>query len=172
MEVTAAQLSDERDIAEVHVRTWQAAYRGHVPDEHLESLSVERHTEAWRAIITESALPAKGAFVLEHDGRVMGFAHVFPSRDDDAAREVGEITSICVMPDLWGRGAGGMLLDRALESLRAAGCSSATLWVLDTNARARRFYEAQGWLPEGATKVDDRGSFLMREIRYRRAIAR
>jgi hypothetical protein len=36
-------------IAEVHVRTWQAAYRGQIPDAFLDGLSVERHHEAWRA---------------------------------------------------------------------------------------------------------------------------
>lgn len=42
--------------------------------------------------------------------------------------------------------------------------------VLDTNARARRFYEAAGFAPDGGVKVDDRGEFQLREVRYRRGL--
>jgi len=63
-------------------------------------------------------------------------------------------------------------MDRAMATLRAVGFSTATLWVLDTNLRARRFYEAAGWVPDGATKVDDRATFTLREVRYRTTIPR
>jgi hypothetical protein len=42
-----------------------------------------------------------------------------------------------------------------------------TLWVLDTNERARRFYEARGWRADGTSKSDaSRGSPVV-EVRYR-----
>ncbi len=163
---------DESCIAGVHVQTWQAAYRGQVPDEFLDALSVDRRTESWRRIIVESALPTKGAFVLERDGRVVGFAHVAPSRDDDAQREVGELTAIYLLPEFWGLGAGRLLIERALRSLRSAGFAEATLWVLETNVRARRFYEAGNWYPDGARKLEDRDSFCMAELRYLRTTFR
>jgi hypothetical protein len=43
-----------------------------------------------------------------------------------------------------------------------------TLWVLDGNDRARRFYEAAGWTAGGTTKTDVIGQTPVREIRYRR----
>jgi ribosomal protein S18 acetylase RimI-like enzyme len=58
----------------------------------------------------------------------------------------------------------------ALDRLAAAGYEQATLWVLDTNARARRFYEAAGFRADGAEKPDDRGTFTLREVRYRRPL--
>jgi hypothetical protein len=42
-----------------------------------------------------------------------------------------------------------------------------TLWVLEGNAQARRFYERRGWSPDGAA----REAFGVLELRYRRAIA-
>jgi hypothetical protein len=33
-----------------------------------------------------------------------------------------------------------------------AGYTAATLWVIDGNRRARRFYAAAGWSVDGATK--------------------
>jgi hypothetical protein len=42
--------------------------------------------------------------------------------------------------------------------------------VLDTNSRARRFYEAAGWHRDGAVKQDARRGFVLNEVRYRCAL--
>ena len=39
--------SDARDLAEVHVRSWQAAYKGQLPDEILDNLSVDQREQQW-----------------------------------------------------------------------------------------------------------------------------
>jgi hypothetical protein len=85
VEVRPARIGDERAIAEVHVHTWQAAYRGQVPDAFLDSLSIERRTQRWSQIISQSAPPA-GVFVLEDDGQVVGFAHVAGWELDEATK--------------------------------------------------------------------------------------
>lgn len=167
MEVRLAGVGDERSIAEVHVRTWQAAYRGQVPDNFLDNLSIERRTQGWSQIIAQSAPPAC-AYVLENEDQVVGFAHIAPSRDEDASEGVGEVTAIYLDRRFWGSGAGALLMDTALAALREAGFSRATLWVLESNARARRFYESAAWELDGATKVDRRDGFQLHEVRYRR----
>jgi hypothetical protein len=48
--------------------------------------------------------------------------------------------------------------------------AEAVLWVLGTNERARRFYEAAGWEPDGNTKVEDRASGTLHEVRYQRSL--
>jgi len=73
--VRAASVIDARWIAEVHVRSWQAAYRGQVPDDYLDSLSVDQRETVWTSILQEASLPSSGAFVIEDDDRVIaGFA--------------------------------------------------------------------------------------------------
>jgi len=172
MEVRPARRGDELAIARVHVHAWQVAYRGQVPDEFLDGLSVDARAKAWRRILAESDLPAIGAFVLVRgEVAVAGFVHVCPSRDKDAGEHVGEVTSIYVSPELWGRGAGRSLMERATDSLRGAGFTEATLWVLDTNARARQFYESDGWSADGAAKFEDGRGFRLVELRYRRRIS-
>ncbi|KRF23226.1 MULTISPECIES: hypothetical protein [unclassified Phycicoccus] len=47
----------------------------------------------------------------------------------------------------------------------------ATLWVLDGNQRARRFYEHHGWRSDGAAKVDWCGDVRLDEVRYRHSLA-
>jgi hypothetical protein len=43
--------------------------------------------------------------------------------------------------------------------------------VLDSNARARRFYACGGWSQDGAVKQDDSRGFVLNEVRYRRALS-
>ncbi len=168
VDVRRASLGDESAIARVHVRTWQVAYRGQIPDAVLDGLSVDRRTASWSQIIAGSSHPASCAFVLEEDGEVCGFAHFAPSRDDDADENVGELTAIYVAPEYWGSGGGTLLLERAIAALRDAGFATATLWVLGSNIRARRFYESASWMPDGLVKTDKRDGYKLDELRYRR----
>lgn len=137
-----------------------------IPDAYLDALSVDRRREAWSRILAETDLPRTGTFVLSEGLHVIGFAHVAPTRDDDLPDSTGEVTGIYVAPSAWGRGGGRQLMEAACANLKAAGFATAALWVLETNRRARMFYERQGWVPEGARKVDDRGGFVLPEVRY------
>src|SRR5205823_9925320 len=96
----------------------------------------------------------------------IGFVHVAPTRDDDLPASTGEVTGIYITPSTWRLGGGRQLMDTAKASLKAAGFATAGLWVLETNLAARAFYERQGWVADGARKVDDRGDFVLLEVRY------
>jgi len=69
MKPRIATQADARSIAEVQIETWQVAYRGQVPDEYLESLSIDRRETIWSQILAGSNLPSTGAFVIEDDAR-------------------------------------------------------------------------------------------------------
>lgn len=106
------------------------------------------------------------------DGEVVGFAAVMSSRDDDASPKCGEVAAIYLYPEVWDRGIGRVLMDAALNRLAADGFTEVTLWVLDGNARAIRFYEHAGFRPDGARKTDDSRGFALHELRYRRKLIR
>jgi RimJ/RimL family protein N-acetyltransferase len=53
----------------------------------------------------------------------------------------------------------------ALGALRKEGFRRVTLWVLEGNARARRFYEAAGLVPDGARQLLEMGTPVP-EVRY------
>lgn len=167
--VRRAKLSDVDALVEVHVETWKVAYRGQLPDEFLDRQDETRprRTAMWHATLADSALRI---FVAELDGAVVGFVTVGRSRDDDRAPDTGELHGIYVHPRAWDTGTGRALMERAVEELRALGYREATLWVLGSNERARRFYETAGWHADGATKVEHRGDLELREARYRRAL--
>jgi GNAT superfamily N-acetyltransferase len=166
MEVRVATVDDAEAVAAVHVRSWQHAYRGLIPDAYLDALSVERRRDIWSRILAEADLPRTGAFVLQSGLDVIGFIHVAPARDADLPACTGEVTALYITPSACGLGGGRQLLDTAKASLKAAGFTAAALWVLEGNLGARRFYERQGWTPDGTSKVDDRGDLVLLEVRY------
>ena len=102
---------------------------------------------------------------------MVGFVNICATRDNDFdSSTVGEVTSIYVVAEEWGTGTGRQLMAAAVDSLTEARFSQATLWVLDTNSQARRFYEAGSWRPDGAIKHDESRGFSLNEVRYWRQL--
>ena len=166
--VRKAGAGDAAAIAVVHVLSWQAAYEGLVPQDYLDGLDPARRRGLWDVVLAEGAWPRSGVLVAEIEDRVAGFAAFRPARDEDLDPSlIAEITALYLVPQAWGSGTGRQLMTSALDVLAHAGYRESALWVLDTNARARRFYESAGWRPDGTVKNDGSLGFLLTEIRYR-----
>jgi ribosomal protein S18 acetylase RimI-like enzyme len=162
--IRKATPQDACGIAFVHVRSWQVAYRGHMPDGFLDGL--EQRTNMWRELTLQ---PDKILLVAEaSEGDIVGFAALAPSRDPDANSSTAEVAAIYIHPEKWREGIGRALLSASLDQLRERGYDQTTLWVLEGNQRARSFYESFGFTQDGAIKDDDHWkSFAVREVRYR-----
>lgn len=144
---------DAAAVARVHISSWQVAYRGQLPDAFLDQLTTEidQRTARWAGFISEAASRRWTQLVAEEGGRVTGFVTFGPSRDE---ANVGEVYAIYVDPEHWDRGHGRALLSVAVGGLVDAGYQEATLWVLSSDARARRFYHIAGWVSDGAVKTE------------------
>jgi ribosomal protein S18 acetylase RimI-like enzyme len=167
--IRRAHEEDARGMADVHVRTWQHAYRDLVPTEVLLGLSVEARERWWKTeihVVPESRRP----WIAESGNEIGAFVSVGPSRDSDARPDTGEVYAIYVTPECWDRGVGRNLLAHGEKDLLNHGYSEATLWVLAGNDRARGFYEAAGWHLDGAERVEYVGDHPMTEVRYRRQL--
>ena len=171
MDIRPARLQDAPEIADVHVRSWQAAYRGLLPQAYLDSLDPAQRVGRWERSLS-AADSDGGTLVADAGGYLAGFVSYGPARDDDAdSQRAGEIYAIYLMPAAWDGGIGRQLMVTALDRLGEAGLfDQVILWVLDSNARARRFYEAGGWLADGAAKQDDSFGVPITEVRYRRSL--
>jgi len=164
--VRPATAEDARAIAEVHVASWRWAYRDALSAATLDALDVEERAGMWAERIGEAG-EATETLVATDDGTVVGFCSYGPGRDLDAAPLTGEVYAIYLRPETVGRGAGRTLFARASERLHALGYRGATLWVLETNQRTRRFYEAAGWSTDGATDVHELRNETVPIVRYR-----
>lgn len=170
--VRRAVLADADAIGLVHVRSWQSAYRGAIPQDYLDGLDQARRAQVWRRIIGEADASRDGTLVAVGEGGIItGFVGFGPSRDSDAdLRLTAEVHAIYAAPDAWGTGTGRALMGSAVAELARLGYADATLWVLDANERARRFYALAGWKSDGLAKTDASRGFAITEVRYRRTL--
>jgi GNAT superfamily N-acetyltransferase len=165
--VRPARLADAPAMGRVHVRAWQAAYRGQMPQAYLDGLRAEDRAAYWAGALRRDDLRGT-ILVAERDGEVIGFAVVGPAREPAGA---GELYAINLDPANWGTGAGRALLEAAQAELGRLGFADMVLWVLTGNARARRFYEIAGWVAEDAERTDEVFGVTVTEVRYARRSA-
>ncbi len=167
MRVRRAGVDDAAAVADIHVRSWQVGYEHVFGAEKLASISVEGRLPRWLEIL---AADEQACFLAEDDdGRVLGWCTVGTAREADI-ENVGEVWGIYAAPEAWGSGAGSALLAAGVDELRRQGFAEASLWVLDDNPRARRFYEREGWTLDGARKQDEFLGVTVDEVRYRRQL--
>jgi L-amino acid N-acyltransferase YncA len=160
-----ATATDGANIARIHVETWQYAYKGTVPQEYLDQLSIEKRTQTWTARL---AKPESGVYavVAEKNGSMLGWCTYGKSRDDDTSSNTGELHGIYIHPTHIGHGAGSALMAYILDALKKEGYKRVTLWVQDANSRARSWYEHKGWKLEGTTKTIPLETIVITEVRY------
>ncbi|MGG5240556.1 N-acetyltransferase family protein [Pseudomonas lurida] len=164
--------SDAKAIAQVHISSWQDAYRDLMPAQYLRSLddSLAQRESFWvRAIESDES----NVWVAQVDKHVVGWISVGASRDEDAAgANTGEVMAIYVLARYWQTGAGLALWKAGLQTLRALGFQGLTLWVLSRNERAIRFYRRAGCVADaGSERNLVRGGMTLEEVRYRLAFA-
>jgi ribosomal protein S18 acetylase RimI-like enzyme len=168
--VRDAQPDDAVAVAELHIRAWQAGYRGLIADEQLAGLRVDEYVARYTFAAGDPAAVAATPTLLAVDGAVVrGFVAVGASPDDDT-RDLGQVLALYVDPPSWRTGIGRVLLHRAHVRLRALGFDEAVLWVLVGNDRAPRFYEAGGWRADGARRHEEVRGVQLGELRYRRVL--
>ena len=147
--IRLARLEDAPAIAAVHVRAWQTAYRGIVPDSYLDTMDLAARVERWQERL---AHPAESEFTFvaeltgntkETPGAIIGFSSGGPERHGIAGYD-GELYAIYLLPEHRGKGIGRRLVAAAAKWLSERGTQSLVIWVLKDNVKGRAFYEALG----------------------------
>jgi GNAT superfamily N-acetyltransferase len=161
-----ATVADARPLGAVHVASWQAAYRGILSAAYLDGLSVEHRARMWHQMLTEGSTVA---VACDETGAIVAFSSYGTARGVDEPN-TGEVYAIYADPMWWDRGVGGILMDAAVDALRAGGFTRSILWVLEDNTRACRFYERRGWTFDGVAQDETIGTDVRRELRYARQL--
>lgn len=168
--VRAGRRADAAALARVFVASWRAAYRGLMPDAALGALTVADARARWKAVFRAAD---RTVLVAESGGRIRGVAAFGPCHDPGfAPEETAELYGLYVHPRAWGRGLGKALCGRAVAELRARPYRELVLWVLEGNARARRFYQRLGFaLDPGPGRPFTGFGVSLPQVRYRRAVS-
>jgi GNAT superfamily N-acetyltransferase len=115
----AATPSDVDAIAELHLASWRAAYRGIVPDAFLDGMTLESRVVRWRGAVASSLFPLTETMVAVDGDTILGVCS-FGQQRARAAPGIGEIYVLHIRPDSWRRGVGTLLLDDARAAARCA----------------------------------------------------
>jgi ribosomal protein S18 acetylase RimI-like enzyme len=151
-----AAAADAVAIAAVWHRGWSDGHLGHVP----EALHEHRRLEDFRARVPGRL---RDTLVATVDARVVGFVTV---RGD-------EVEQVYVAAEARGGGVADALLRQAEQGI-AARFEAAWLAVAAGNARARRFYERNGWRDAGALDYEAEisgGTLVVPCRRYQKRVA-
>mgnify|MGYP001171556972 CR=1 FL=1 len=155
--IRAARGEDAPGIARVHLASWQTTYRGIVPDDILDHLTLDDYEPRWRQLLAsaEIASGVECTFVAEEVATttIIGFAHGAPTRStrSEAANTIiqrvpyeSELNAIYLLPTMRRQGIGRRLTAAVAQHLAARGHHGLIVWALADNAPARRFYERLG----------------------------
>jgi GNAT superfamily N-acetyltransferase len=145
MHVRRAQIGDEGVLRELRIQALTDE-----PDAFGSTLERElaRTTEDWRRWMSPGV-----TFILEDGDRSRGLV---AGMRDESAPEVVQLMAMWVHPALRGTGGGDALVAEVVHWARAEGASTVHLVVIEENQRARRFYERNGFHPNGRRRVRDR----------------
>ena len=165
-----ADVGDAAAVAAVHAASLLASHRGLVPAPlaHLvfDPPEAARRTPGWRRCLQRSRVDTVVACV---DGAVAGFCTLRALPGAAGGGRSGELWALFVHPSHWRRGLGRLLCERSLADARSRGFAEVALWVLEPNERARRFYRALGFRPDGETRIFlERAGVALRDLRHRR----
>ena len=127
-----ASPGDVEPIARIWATGWRDGHLGHVP----ESLVAARTPDSFAPRVPDRIDDVTVAVI---DGVVVGFVMVTGD----------EVEQVYVDRAARGGGAAAALLADAVRQVGAAGHATAWLAVVPGNARARRFYEREGWADDG-----------------------
>jgi GNAT superfamily N-acetyltransferase len=153
MRVRLGRATDIPRAVDVYVRSNLARRKGEWPNRNARTEFVGRRL----------ADPA-GWFSLAEDGdEAVGIVAVVPLLDDDRGEEPIPggwfVRLLFVVPERWGEGIGGALLDAAMEEALRRDGTEIRLWTdEDDNERAHRLYRSRDFAPTGRTvDSDERG---------------
>ena len=166
MEVTLrpAVAEDAADLAAIQAASWDAAFVEILTPEILREYTDCARLEAmYRNVLASPEIRMTLELV---DGVPHGLTAWSNSRDGEP--QTAELICIHSRPGNWGKGYGAALMRHALLEMENAGHSYAALWVFAENRRARRFYEALGFVATGATQI----SFGCEELQYRKSLTK
>ena len=168
--VRAGVREDAEGIARVRMLSWQSAYKGIMPQGFLDAMDLSDQAERTRRLWPRGEDPAHLVATLESE--VVGWTCIkLASEEPGGEAPEAEILACYTLPRCWGQGIGFRMIEAALAALGDRGTREVVLWVLESNQRARSFYQRQGFHPDGHLKQE---TFIpgvtLSSMRMRRAL--
>lgn len=138
--------SDAPDMAEVHMRSWEVAYKGILPDDYIREKNATRNALYARVITEENDT----SYVIQCSGKTVGIMCVAPPQDKELI-DFHELHYIYLHPNYFRRGIGTQAMELAYSIARGLGKTGLVLWVLEKNVNSIQFYKKCGFVADGGS---------------------
>ncbi|HJW41242.1 MAG TPA: GNAT family N-acetyltransferase [Rhizomicrobium sp.] len=139
--VRVARPRDAAEVARIYIDSWHDTYPAVLSRAMLCAMTLPGQTARWQAAIRaqrrETVLVAEDA-----KAGIVAMASLGAARDRSLGYD-GEVYTLYVDPNNFGRGVGRVLLNGAFAVLRTRGFTSCQIWAHAKN-NARFFYETMG----------------------------
>jgi ribosomal protein S18 acetylase RimI-like enzyme len=157
-----ADINDANVLGNIHSESFRVAYKGIIPDSILDNFTAIKREQ----YIQKSLIDGTEEYVLiEKCNEPAGFICIGKCRDEDLDSSCGEVWGIYLLPLFWNQGLGTKLINWGMAELIRRGFEKVSLWVLEENINARKFYEKLGFEHDGTVKEINIGKPL-NEYRY------
>ncbi|AOK30743.1 MULTISPECIES: GNAT family N-acetyltransferase [Burkholderia] len=170
MNIRRATLEDAFRVASIHVDSWKKAYREIIPRDYIERITHQTRLTYWKEVLATNNL---AVFVYVDDaGNILGWAATGPDREEPDVVTTAEIQAMYVDPEHIGKGIGSRLLEYIVAELVTVGTSRVTVWVLERNEPAMRFYHTRGFLSQPIKSIMvERGGVHLVELKLEMRLA-
>jgi GNAT superfamily N-acetyltransferase len=159
IDVRLGTLGDVDDAASVYERANLARRQGRWPSRAARVAHVT-------ASLHDTAGHDTSWFLIGRDGtEAVAMALIHPFRADGGSGDVTMgrwfLSLIYVLPERWGTGIGGMLLDAVIDEAKRRGGHHMDLWTHEhQNERAHRLYRSRSFAPTERTMQDGEGHLI------------
>ena len=164
--IIRAKKENAHEMALLHAISWEQAYSGIIPENIINDFTIEKREKIFSSAISSNP---EEYYIFKVDDNLAGIASLNKSHEKNAPDYIGEIYSIYFHPKYWGTPATYYGLQFCVDRLKTLGFKTVTIWVLNDNIRAKKFYEKNGFIPDGNYQEMELGKKLL-EIRYSKNI--
>jgi len=160
---------DAEGIAKVHVKGWQEAYVGHLPQHVLDRQSVPARLRMWQGLLQEPPNSRWTFVAIDPGAGIVGFAGGVRAQRAMFGPAF-KVPVLYVLQSHLRRGLGRKLMYALGNAMAQHGPGAVALWSLASNQSARTFYEAIGGrLVSVLTDTDSNGRLALAGYRWRSA---
>ena len=149
--IRLARPADAPDMAEIHARSWEVAYKDIIPDDYIKTKNATRPALFKRIITDENTTQ----YVIQVDGKSVGIMGIDFPQDNDVSDDFYELRGIYLHPDYYRKGIGTQAVDFAFDKARSLGKKYMNVWVFAENYNSIKFYEKCGFTADGQSKTYD-----------------
>lgn len=134
--VRKSRLSDLEQIALIHVKSWETAFKGLMPERYINNYTLEDRNAEWLSVLGSGS---ESVIVAEDNNKLGGFLSYSENVN------FLNLSKLYLCPSMYGKGVGGLLMKQMENEALTASLDLIRLYVLNNNKSAINFYSKQGF---------------------------